>query len=79
MAVKTEKGVAVLASDCAHIHKSFELDTPSCLITDMPAWLRSYSKLRNKVNGDIQMLFSGHDRKMLGDYPKVTEDVTELT
>jgi glyoxylase-like metal-dependent hydrolase (beta-lactamase superfamily II) len=79
LAVKTEKGVAVLASDCAHIHKSFELDTPSCLITDMPAWLRSYSKLRNKVNGDIQMLFSGHDRKMLGDYPKVAKDVTELT
>jgi hypothetical protein len=44
----------------------------------MPAWLRSYSKLRNKVNGDIQMLFSGHDKKMLDDYPKVAEDVTQL-
>lgn len=78
MAVKTAKGLAVLASDCAHIHKSFEIDTPSCLITDMPAWLRSYTKLRNKVNGNIKMLFPGHDRKMLDDYPKVAEDVTQL-
>ena len=78
MAVKTAKGLAVLVSDCAHIHKSLEIDTPSCLITDMPAWLRSYTKLRNKVNGNIRMLFSGHDKKMLDDYPKVAEDVTRL-
>ncbi|MHC4211343.1 MAG: MBL fold metallo-hydrolase [Planctomycetota bacterium] len=78
MAVRTAKGLAVLTSDCAHVHKSFELDTPSCLITDMPAWLRSYTKLRNKVNGNIEMLFSGHDKKMLDDYPKVAEDVTQL-
>jgi glyoxylase-like metal-dependent hydrolase (beta-lactamase superfamily II) len=78
MAVKTAKGLAVLASDCAHIQKSFELDMPSGLITDMPAWLRSYTKLRNKVNGNIEMLFPGHDSKLLDDYPKVAEDVTQL-
>jgi glyoxylase-like metal-dependent hydrolase (beta-lactamase superfamily II) len=78
MAVKTAKGTAVLASDCAHIHKSFEIDTPSCLITDMPAWLRSYTKLRNKVDGNIKMLFPGHDKNMLDDYPMVAEDVTRL-
>ncbi len=78
MAVQTANGLAVLTSDCAHIHKSFELDTPSGLITDMPAWLRSFTKLRNKVNGNIEMLFSGHDCMMLEDYPKVAEDVTQL-
>lgn len=78
MAVKTAKGLAILASDCAHVHKSFELDMPSCLITDMPAWLNSYTKLRNKVHGNLKMLFPGHDKMMLDDYPKVAEDVTQL-
>lgn len=78
MAVKTAEGLAILASDCAHVHKSFETDNPSCLITDLPAWLRSYTKLREKVNGNFKMVFPGHDVKMLDDYPKVTEDVTQL-
>ncbi|MBW2145474.1 MAG: N-acyl homoserine lactonase family protein [Deltaproteobacteria bacterium] len=78
MAVKTAKGLAILTSDCAHVHKSYEIDTPSCLITDMPGWLRSYTKLREKVNGNIKMLFPGHDKKMLDDYPVVAEDVTQL-
>ena len=78
MAVETPKGLAVLASDCAHIQKSFELDTPSGLITDMPAWLRSYTKLRNKVDGNIEMLFPGHDSQLLENYPRVAEDVTQL-
>lgn len=78
MAVKTAKGLAVLSSDCAHVHMSFELDTPSCLITDMPAWLMSYSKLRAKVNNRIEMLFPGHDKDMLDKYPQVAKDVTQL-
>lgn len=78
MAVKTAKGLAILTSDCAHVHRSYELDTPSCLITNMPEWLRSYDKLRRMVNGNIKMLFPGHDKKMLDDYPKVAEDVTQL-
>lgn len=78
MAVNTAKGLAILTSDCAHVHKSYELDKPSCLIIDMPAWLMSYSKLRAKVNDKIEMLFPGHDIDMLDKYPKVAEDVTQL-
>jgi glyoxylase-like metal-dependent hydrolase (beta-lactamase superfamily II) len=78
MAVKSAKGLAVLASDCAHVHKSFELDKPSCLITDMPAWLMSYTRLREKVNGNLAMLFPGHDTIMSDNFPKVNEDVTQL-
>jgi glyoxylase-like metal-dependent hydrolase (beta-lactamase superfamily II) len=78
MAVNTAKGLAILTSDCAHIHRSFVEDNPSCLITDLPAWLNTYSRLRDKVKGNLSMLFAGHDKDMLEKYPKVAEDVTQL-
>lgn len=78
MAVKTAKGLAILTSDCAHIHRSFVEDNPSCLITDLPAWLNTYARLREKVKGNLNMLFPGHDKDMLEKYPKVAEDVTQL-
>lgn len=77
VAVNTAKGKAIVASDCAHIARSFREDNPSCLIMDMPAWLASYDKLRAKA-ANIDLIFPGHDVKMLNDYPKVAEDVTRL-
>jgi glyoxylase-like metal-dependent hydrolase (beta-lactamase superfamily II) len=77
VAVNTAKGTAIVASDCAHIARSFHEDNPSCLIMDMPAWLASYEKLRAKA-ASIDLIFPGHDVKMLHDYPKVAEDVTRL-
>ena len=77
VAVKTAKGTAIAASDCAHIARSFKDDIPSCLITDMIAWLKSYDKLRAKASS-LEVIFPGHDVKMLTDYPKVAEDVTRL-
>lgn len=74
--VHTSKGKLVLASDCAHIHRSFKEDIPSCLITDMLAWLKSYDKLRGTTSLDL--IFPGHDVMMLNDFPKVAEDVTRL-
>jgi len=74
--VNTAKGKAVVASDCAHIARSFREDNPSCLIFDMAAWLTSYDKLRSKAA--LELIFPGHDVMMLTDYPKVAEDVTRL-
>jgi len=74
--VNTAKGKVILASDCAHIHRSFKEDIPSCLITDMVAWLKSYDKLRSKT--EIDLIFPGHDVMMLEQFPKVAEDVTRL-
>lgn len=74
--VKTEKGKAIVASDCAHIARSFKDDIPSCLITDMVAWLKTYDKLRAITSLDL--IFPGHDVLMLTNYPKVAEDVTRL-
>jgi len=74
--VNTAKGRVILASDCAHIHRSFKEDIPSCLITDMVAWLKSYDKLRGKTSLDL--IFPGHDVMMLNDFPKVAEEVTRL-
>jgi len=75
--VNTAKGTAIVASDCAHIARSFKEDNPSCLITDMIAWLESYDKLRAKASS-IDLIFPGHDVIMLQNYPKVAEDITRL-
>jgi len=74
--VNTAKGPAIVASDCAHIARSFKEDNPSCLITDMIAWLKSYDKLRAKA--PLDLIFPGHDVIMLQNYPKVAEDITRL-
>lgn len=74
--VQTSKGKLILASDCAHIRRSFKEDIPSCLITDMVAWLKSYDKLRGKTS--LELIFPGHDVMMLNEFPKVAEDVTRL-
>lgn len=78
VAVATAKGLAVLASDCAHIHRTFEMDMPSSMICDLPEWMRSLAKLRELVSGKLDMLFSGHDVAMRLNYPEVAEDVTKL-
>ena len=77
VAVNTAKGTAIAASDCAHIARSFKDDIPSCLITDIIVWMKSYDKLRARASS-IDLIFPGHDAKMLSDYPKVAEDVTRL-
>jgi hypothetical protein len=40
--------------------------------------MRRYTKLREKVGGNLGMLFPGHDQDMLFDYPRVADDVTRL-
>ncbi len=77
VAVNTAKGKAIVASDCAHIARSFKEDNPSCLIMDMVGWLASYEKLRAKA-ASIDLIFPGHDVWMLQAFPKVAEDVTRL-
>lgn len=77
VAVNTTKGIAIVASDCAHIARSFKDDNPSCLITDLPAWLQSFDKLRARA-ASIDLIFPGHDVMMFQNFPKVADDVTRL-
>jgi len=74
--VNTAKGPVVVASDSAHIARSYKEDVPSGLIVDMLTWLKSYDKLRAKA--PLSNLFPGHDVLMLTNYPKVAEDITQL-
>jgi glyoxylase-like metal-dependent hydrolase (beta-lactamase superfamily II) len=78
VAIQTAGGLAVLTSDCAHIRRSFETDLPSSIICDLPGWMDSYARLREKVGGDLARLFPGHDAEMLVKYPRIAEDVTQL-
>lgn len=76
VAVDTAKGAAIVASDCAHIARSFKDDIPSCFITDLVAWMKTYEKLRSRASADL--IFPGHDSYMLTGYPMVAQDVTRL-
>jgi glyoxylase-like metal-dependent hydrolase (beta-lactamase superfamily II) len=77
VAVNTIKGTAVVASDCAHIARSFREEIPSALICDLPGWMQSFDKLKAKATS-IDLLFPGHDAALLNDYPKVAVDITRL-
>lgn len=77
VAVDTEKGIAVLGSDCAHVARSYKEEWPSCLITDLVGWMKSFDKLK-QVAASVDLIFPGHDTLMLTSYPKIAEDVTRL-
>jgi glyoxylase-like metal-dependent hydrolase (beta-lactamase superfamily II) len=76
VAVATAGGTAIVASDCAHVAKSFRDDLPSCFITDLVAWMKTYDKLRARAS--VNLIFPGHDALMFTNYPKVAEDITRL-
>lgn len=74
--VNTAKGPAVVGSDCAHVFRGYRDDNPSVFIMDLPAWIRSFDKV--KAQAPLDRLFPGHDILMHQNYPKVAEDVTRL-
>lgn len=77
VAVNTARGTAIVGSDCAHLFRNYVEEIPSSFIIDMVAWMKTYDKLKLKVSS-LDLLFPGHDMKMLTDYPKVAEDITRL-
>ncbi len=77
VAVNTARGTAIVGSDCGHIFRNYEEEIPSCFIIDLVAWTKTYDKVKAKVSS-LDLLFPGHDMKMLTDYPKVAEDITRL-
>ena len=77
VAVDTPKGTAIVGSDCAHVFRNYTEDWPSCLIVDLVGWMKTYDKLRERVSAP-DLLFPGHDRLLLDNYPQVAKDVTRL-
>ena len=75
--VNTAQGTAILGSDCAHVFRNYSEDWPSVLIVDLIAWMKTYEKLRARVSAP-ELLFPGHDRRMLEEYPEVAENITRL-
>lgn len=77
ISVRTEKGIAILGSDCAHSYKNYQNDWPSIFIFDLLAWMKSYDIVRSKVSVG-ELFFPGHDPLMTENYPQVAEGVTRL-
>ncbi|MCB2193216.1 MAG: N-acyl homoserine lactonase family protein [Deltaproteobacteria bacterium] len=79
MAVKvaTEKGEAVLASDCGHTFANLREDWPSIFIFNLPQWLESMERLRGLVAAP-ELLFPGHDIELSKGYEEVAPGVTRL-
>ena len=77
VAVNTARGTAIIGSDCAHVFRNYHEDWPSALIVDLVGWMKTYDKLRQRVSSP-DLLFPGHDRLLLGNYPEVARDITRL-
>lgn len=77
VAVDTAKGTAILGSDSAHVFRNYREDWPSALIVDLVGWMKTYDKLRAHASSP-DLLFPGHDRLLLENYPEVAEDVARL-
>lgn len=77
LAANAAKGTAVLASDCGHTFKNYAEEWPSIFICDLPAWLRSWDKLKAKASS-LDLLFPGHDIAMANDYPQIAPRITRL-
>ena len=77
VAVKTSSGTAIIGSDCAHVFRNYHEDWPSALIVDLVGWMKTYDKLRARASSP-ELLFPGHDRLLLENYPEAAADVTRL-
>ncbi len=42
VAVNTEKGTAIIGSDCGHFFRNYQEDWPSIFIIDLVKWMKSY-------------------------------------
>ena len=77
VAVNTDRGTAIIGSDCAHVFRNYTEDWPSSLIVDLVEWMKTYDKLGERVSSP-DLLFPGHDRLLLENYPEIAEDITRL-
>jgi len=77
VAVNTAGGRAIIGSDCGHVFANFDEDWPSTLIVDLVGWMKTYDKLRAQVSSP-ELLFPGHDRRLMEEYPEVAPDITRL-
>lgn len=77
VAVNTAAGRAVLGSDCGPTFRSYADGWPSCLIFDLPAWLRSMDRLKAEVSSP-ELLFPSHDPALGDDFPEIAPRVTRL-
>lgn len=75
--VNTNKGTAILGSDCGHFFRNYQEDWPGAFILNLVEWMKTFDKLREKVSS-MDLLFPGHDPIMTEDYPKIAEGVTQL-
>jgi len=77
VAVSTAQGTAILGSDAAAIFRNYKENWPSAITIDLVATLNTYDKLKKKASS-IDLIFPGHDRRMLEEYPVIEEDITKL-
>lgn len=77
VALQTASGTAIIGSDCAHVFRNYREDWPNALIVDLVGWMKSYDKLREKASSP-DLLFLGHDRRLVENYPAVARDIARL-
>ncbi len=79
VAVNTEKGTAIIASDSLSLKRSFTGDKPplSFNTMDLIACFETYNKLRAKATSEA-LVFAGHEVSPVVDFPPISANVTRL-
>ena len=75
--VDTQRGAAIIGSDCAHVFRNYTEDWPSAFSMDLAQCLHTYDTLRATASS-IDLIFPGHDVLMYDAYPRVADGVTRL-
>lgn len=76
--VMTERGPVVLAADAAHFYENFEQRKPFFITVDVEATLRSYDKLTELADGNMQNVIPGHDPMVLQRYPALGAEMAGI-
>ena len=76
-AIMAVKGDSVFEPLMMLFFRNYTEDWPSSLIVDLVGWMKTYEKLRARVSSP-DLLFPGHDRLLLENYPEVAKDITRL-
>lgn len=70
LAVPTERGTIVIASDALHYFENYTEENPFPSVVDLDRILHGYSRLKSLV-GSIEYLIPGHDPLVYQVYPSV--------
>ena len=72
--VMTQHGPVVVAADAAHFYENYEMRKPFFITVDVEATLRTYDRLTELADGNMENVIPGHDPLVLKRYPALSAE-----